>query len=43
MRRTDYLLKERNGDVEEFADAVTRVAAGIHVVDPEVLSPSRRP
>lgn len=32
-----YLLKERIGDVEEFADAVTRVAAGGTVVDPEVV------
>ncbi|MFF3328677.1 response regulator [Streptomyces sp. NPDC002888] len=32
-----YLLKERIGDVEEFADAVTRVAAGATVVDPEVV------
>ncbi|MGI5427269.1 response regulator [Streptomyces sp. CA-179760] len=34
---TGYLLKERVGDVEEFADAVTRVAAGATVVDPEVV------
>jgi DNA-binding NarL/FixJ family response regulator len=34
---TGYLLKERIGDVEEFADAVTRVAAGATVVDPEVV------
>ena len=34
---TGYLLKERIGDVEEFADAVTRVAAGSTVVDPEVV------
>jgi len=32
-----YLLKERIGDVEEFADAVARVAAGATVVDPEVV------
>ncbi|GAB2886802.1 response regulator transcription factor [Streptomyces mayteni] len=32
-----YLLKERIGDVEEFADAVGRVAAGATVVDPEVV------
>ncbi|MFG2314933.1 response regulator [Streptomyces tendae] len=34
---TGYLLKERIGDIEEFADAVTRVAAGSTVVDPEVV------
>ncbi|MEU1318696.1 response regulator transcription factor [Streptomyces tibetensis] len=34
---TGYLLKERIGDVEEFADAVDRVAAGATVVDPEVV------
>ena len=34
---TGYLLKERIGDVEEFADAVARVAAGATVVDPEVV------
>ncbi|MGW0861001.1 response regulator [Streptomyces koelreuteriae] len=34
---TGYLLKERIGDVEEFADAVTRVAAGATVVDPDVV------
>ncbi|MGW0856424.1 response regulator [Streptomyces sp. NPDC002690] len=32
-----YLLKERIGHVEEFAAAVTRVAAGDTVVDPEVV------
>ncbi|MFD6417863.1 response regulator [Streptomyces sp. NPDC060194] len=32
-----YLLKDRIGQVEEFADAVTRVAAGGTVVDPEVV------
>ncbi|WP_218042909.1 response regulator transcription factor [Embleya hyalina] len=32
-----YLLKERIGDVEEFADALTRVARGGTVVDPEVV------
>ncbi|OPC77178.1 DNA-binding response regulator [Embleya scabrispora] len=32
-----YLLKERIGDVEEFADALTRVAGGGTVVDPEVV------
>ncbi|MEU3732056.1 response regulator transcription factor [Streptomyces sp. NPDC033538] len=34
---TGYLLKERVGDVEEFADAVSRVAAGATVVDPDVV------
>ncbi|MDJ1133913.1 response regulator transcription factor [Streptomyces iconiensis] len=34
---TGYLLKERIGDVEEFTDAVARVAAGATVVDPEVV------
>ncbi|MET9861314.1 response regulator transcription factor [Streptomyces smyrnaeus] len=33
-----YLLKERVGDVGEFMDAVARVARGITVVDPEVVS-----
>ncbi|MFD8687741.1 response regulator [Streptomyces sp. NPDC059651] len=32
-----YLLKERIGDVEEFIDALHRVAAGNTVVDPEVV------
>jgi DNA-binding NarL/FixJ family response regulator len=32
-----YLLKDRVGDVEEFADAVRRVAAGDTVIDPEVV------
>ncbi|WP_328894815.1 response regulator transcription factor [Streptomyces sp. NBC_00236] len=32
-----YLLKERIGDVEEFVDALHRVAAGNTVVDPEVV------
>ncbi|WP_371619778.1 response regulator [Streptomyces sp. NBC_00454] len=32
-----YLLKDRVGQVEEFADAVARVAAGGTVVDPEVV------
>ncbi|MFI5805236.1 response regulator [Streptomyces sp. NPDC051561] len=34
---TGYLLKDRIGDVEEFMDAVTRVADGGMVVDPEVV------
>ena len=32
-----YLLKDRVGDVEEFVDAVHRVAAGAMVIDPEVV------
>ena len=32
-----YLLKDRIGEVEEFVDALTRVAAGGTVVDPEVV------
>ncbi|PRY02587.1 response regulator transcription factor [Allonocardiopsis opalescens] len=32
-----YLLKDRIGDVEEFVDALGRVAAGGTVVDPEVV------
>ena len=32
-----YLLKERVGDVETFADAVARVAAGGSALDPEVV------
>jgi DNA-binding NarL/FixJ family response regulator len=32
-----YLLKDRIGEVTEFADAVGRVAAGGTVVDPEVV------
>jgi DNA-binding NarL/FixJ family response regulator len=32
-----YLLKDRIGDVTEFADAVERVRAGHTVVDPEVV------
>ena len=33
-----YLLKDRIGDVAEFADAVSRVAAGYTVVDPDVVA-----
>jgi DNA-binding NarL/FixJ family response regulator len=33
-----YLLKERVGDVEAFADAVGRVAAGGSALDPEVVA-----
>ncbi|MFF8290370.1 response regulator [Streptomyces sp. NPDC016309] len=32
-----YLLKDRIGQVEEFLDALTRVASGGTVVDPEVV------
>ncbi|MET9770308.1 response regulator transcription factor [Streptomyces sp. NPDC006415] len=32
-----YLLKERVGNVEEFIEALHRVAAGATVVDPEVV------
>jgi DNA-binding NarL/FixJ family response regulator len=32
-----YLLKDRVADVDDFADAVLRVAAGGTVVDPEVV------
>ena len=32
-----YLLKERVGDVETFADAVRRVAAGGTALDPEIV------
>ncbi|MEV8315351.1 response regulator transcription factor [Streptomyces sp. NPDC059900] len=32
-----YLLKDRVGQVEQFADAVTQVAGGGTVVDPEVV------
>jgi DNA-binding NarL/FixJ family response regulator len=32
-----YLLKERVGDVEEFIEAVRRVAAGGSALDPEVV------
>jgi DNA-binding NarL/FixJ family response regulator len=33
-----YLLKDRVADVSEFADALTRVAAGGTALDPEVVS-----
>jgi DNA-binding NarL/FixJ family response regulator len=33
-----YLLKDRVADVSEFIDAITRVAQGGTVLDPEVLS-----
>ena len=32
-----YLLKDRVGDFDEFADAVRRVAGGGSVLDPEVV------
>ncbi|MGA4839076.1 response regulator [Streptomyces sp. G45] len=32
-----YLLKDRVGEVEEFLDALRRVAAGETVIDPEVV------
>lgn len=32
-----YLLKDRVGEVSEFLDALTRVAAGQTVIDPEVV------
>lgn len=36
-RGVGYLLKERVGDVTEFADAVRRVGTGSSAVDPEVV------
>ena len=33
-----YLLKDRVGDIDAFADAVRRVAAGGSALDPEVVS-----
>src|SRR5689334_5039377 len=36
--RTGYLLKDRVSDVDTFADAVRRVAAGGSALDPEVVS-----
>ncbi len=36
-RGVGYLLKERVGDVGDFADAVRRVASGGSAVDPEVV------
>ncbi|MEV0975121.1 response regulator transcription factor [Microtetraspora glauca] len=32
-----YLLKDRVGEISDFADAVTRVAAGETVIDPDVV------
>ena len=36
--RTGYLLKDRVGDIERFADSVRRVGEGGSVLDPEVVS-----
>jgi len=36
--RTGYLLKDRVGDVERFADSVRRVGEGGSVLDPEVVA-----
>src|SRR4051812_36031801 len=36
--RLGYLLKDRVGDVEEFAGALRRVAAGGSALDPEVVA-----
>ncbi len=36
--RVGYLLKERVGRVEEFLDALRRVAAGGTAIDPEVIA-----
>jgi DNA-binding NarL/FixJ family response regulator len=36
--RTGYLLKDRVSDVDTFADAVRRVAAGGSALDPEIVS-----
>lgn len=33
-----YLLKDRVGDIDEFVDAVRRVAAGGTVMDPQVIA-----
>ena len=37
-RGVGYVLKERVADVEQFANAIRRVAAGESVIDPEVVS-----
>lgn len=37
-RGVGYLLKDRVGDVEEFIDALRRVAVGGTAVDPQVIS-----
>ncbi|MER6950334.1 response regulator transcription factor [Nonomuraea sp. NPDC000554] len=36
-RGVGYLLKNRVGEIEDFIDAVTRVAAGGTAIDPEVV------
>jgi DNA-binding NarL/FixJ family response regulator len=36
--RTGYLLKDRIDDIEEFTDAVRRVAAGGSALDPAVVA-----
>jgi len=36
-RGVGYLLKDRISDIEEFADAIRRVACGGSVLDPEVV------
>jgi DNA-binding NarL/FixJ family response regulator len=36
-RGVGYLLKDRIAEIEEFADAITRVAAGGSVLDPHVV------
>src|SRR5689334_16985296 len=38
VRRLGYLLKERVGRVEEFLDALRRVAEGGTAIDPEVVA-----
>ncbi len=38
VERTGYLLKDRIGDVGEFADAVRRVANGGTALDPTIVS-----
>jgi DNA-binding NarL/FixJ family response regulator len=38
VRGLGYVLKDRVVDVEEFLDAVARVAAGGSVIDPEVVA-----
>ena len=37
-RGTGYLLKDRVSDVGDFLDAVRRVAAGEHVIDPDLVT-----
>jgi DNA-binding NarL/FixJ family response regulator/class 3 adenylate cyclase len=36
--RVGYLLKDRVSDIDEFADAVRRIARGGSVIDPEVVA-----